>query len=697
MSRFLVALALCTALAAHGSTDSVKVVKGQVSDYYIPVVTNYDVTGVVTDQQGIPLEGATVMWLYSPAHCNTDAQGRFSLVGTDNDSLLCVHYPGKEMTIVARQNGKRQVNIVLPVKTSGSMALPRRKAQATRWYDPERPTTNTYCNPLNISYNYEPWNNNTRQGGSFRSSADPMALTYKSEYYLFSTNQGGFHYSRNLSDWDFCQASFQRYPADDDECAPAAWVVGDTLFYTGSTYEGLPIWYSTTPKNGRWRRAVERNTLPTWDPYIFLDDDGRLYEYYGSSNEYPLKGVEISRQDFTPISKIYDLVRLHPDRHGWERFGMNNDDEVTLKPFTEGAFMTKHDGKYYLQYGAPGTEFKVYADGVYVSDNPLGPFTYQKHNPMSYKPGGFVQGVGHGGTFADLNGNYWHVGTCMLSLKYKFERRIGLYPTAFDGDGVMYCNTAFGDYPCWNADHDIKNSAERFTGWMLLSYGKPCRVSSTDSTFVAENLTDENMRTCWSAQSGNDDEWVEIDLGDVKTVHAIQLNYYDNKTVQHNRANDTYYQYRIYASKDNNFKLVVDKSANDRDVPHDYIELLEPLETRYLRINNVHMPGGGHFCLSEVRVFGLAHGTPPAAVKRFTVKRDKADSRNALISWEAVNGAYGYNIYFGTAPNKLYHCITVNSDTQYDLRGLDLGTDYYFAIEALAETGRGPLSKIVKK
>ena len=26
----------------------------------------------------------------------------------------------------------------------------------------------------------------------------------------------------------------------------------------------------------------------------------------------------------------------------------------------------------------------------------------------------------------------------MLSLKYKFERRIGLYPVAFDKDGVMY-------------------------------------------------------------------------------------------------------------------------------------------------------------------------------------------------------------------------------------------------------------------
>ena len=286
----------------------------------------------------------------------------------------------------------------------------------------------------------------------------------------------------------------------------------------------------------------------------------------------------------------------------------------------------------------------------------------------------------------------------MLSLKYKFERRIGLYPTAFDHDGMMYTITAFGDYPCWNADHDIKNPADRFTGWMLLSLGKTCTVSSTDSTLTAVSLTDENMRTYWSAASGSDQEWIEMDLGGLRQVRALQLNYYDHKTVQHNRANDIYYQYRILASEDSqHWTLVVDKSDNDRDVPHDYIELRETLNTRYLRIENVHMPSGGYFCLSEVRVFGLAQGDLPAPVKRFSVNRDKQDPRNAIITWAPVKEAYGYNIYFGTAPDKLYHCITVNGDTQYDLRGLDIGTRYYFAIEALAETGRGPISRIISQ
>lgn len=690
---------LVIAAPCFASQDSVKVVKGQVSDYYIPVVNEYELTGIVTDEHDQPIEGATVMFFASPAHCTTDTAGRYTLKATDHDRHLYVYYPGKSFSNIIREKAQKVINIKMTAPVQPRSFLHREKAQTTPWYHPYKEKTNTYCNPMNISYNYEPYNNNVKINGSFRSSADPMAVMYKDQYLLFSTNQGGFHYSDNLSDWNFCQATFQRHPKDDDQCAPAAFVAGDTLFYTGSTYEGLPVWYSTNPFSGRWKQAVHRNTLPSWDPCLFLDDDGRLYLYYGSSNEYPLKAVEVSREDFSPISKIHDVLFLKPNEHGWERFGMNNDDEVTLKPFTEGAYMTKHDGKYYLQYGAPGTEFKTYADGVYVGDSPLGPFKYQQHNPMCYKPGGFVKGSGHGGTFNDRNGNYWHVATCMLSLKYKFERRIGLYPTAFDPDGVMYSSTSFGDYPNWNADRDIKNPDDRFTGWMLLSYKKPVLASSTDSTFTTQALTDEDIRTYWSAKSGEAGEWVLLDLEGKKDIKAIQLNFYDHHTVQHNRANDVYYQYRIWASDDNeHWTLAVDKSDNDKDAPHDYIELDSTLQARYLRIENLHMPSDGYFCLSDIRVFGHAEGNKPDMVKGFKATRDfKKDARNIMLTWKKANNAYGYLIRYGTATNKLYNSILVYGDTQYDMRGLDKDTRYYFSIQAIGETGCSAPTKCIKQ
>ena len=169
---------------------------------------------------------------------------------------------------------------------------------------------------------------------------------------------------------------------------------------------------------------------------------------------------------------------------------------------------------------------------------------------------------------------------------------------------------------------------------MLLSYGKPVEVSSTDSIHAASNLTDESMRTYWAARSGNPGEWAGIDLGSTKNVRAVQLNFYDHKAVQYNRAMDIYHQYRIFASEDGKeWTLVIDKSDSDKDCPHDYIELNEPLRARYLKYENVHMPTG-NVALSGFRVFGNGDGDVPQAVKGLTVKRDRKDRRNALISWQ---------------------------------------------------------------
>jgi hypothetical protein len=670
---------------AQEPEDSVIVVKGQISDYTITLKKKKFRTGQVLGPDGKPLEGATVMFQYSPVHDNTDEKGVYKIIDGGYDSVMVVYYPGMEMANVnvKRLGSKVDFRLNLQKTTSVKPEKPR----ATEWFDPLNDHPKTFCNPVNISYNFEPYNNNVKTNGSFRSSADPILVNYKGEYFLFSTNQGGFHVSKDLSHWEFVYASFQRSPTDDDQCAPAAYVSGDTLFYTGSTYRGLPVWYSTDPKSGRFKRKIESVSLPFWDPGFFLDDDNRLYMYYGSSNEFPLKAVELNRSNFYPKSKITDVMMLQPEQHGWERFGMNNDDSTTLAPFTEGAFMNKHKGKYYFQYGAPGTEFKVYADGVYVADNPLGPFTYQKHNPMSYKPGGFVQGAGHGGTFADNFGNYWHVATCMVSLKYKFERRIGIYPAGFDNDGTMYASTGYGDYPCLNPTKTTDHRSGTFSGWMLLSYQKPVTASSTDGDLIAKNASDENMRTYWAAKTGNPGEWMQMDLGALKEVRALQINYYEHKAFQHNKAMDLYHQYRIYQSADGqNWTLLVDKSDNDRDVPHDYVELKKPVNTRFLKIENIHMPTGS-FAISDFRVFGLAQGEKPEEVRNFKVDRSAADPRNAKISWNPSARAYGYNIWYGVSPGKLYNCITVNGETSYNFRGLDKGSTYYFSIDALGESG----------
>jgi hypothetical protein len=485
----------------------------------------------------------------------------------------------------------------------------------------------------------------------------------------------------------------------DDLCAPAVWVQGDTLLVFGSTYStNFPIWMSTNPKANEWKEAIDSFEIGGWDPDFFVDDDGKLYMYNGSSNRYPIYGIEINRKTFHPIGTRKEMYFLEPWRYGWQRFGEYYDNTF-LDPFIEGSWMTKHNGKYYLQYGAPGTEFSGYADGVVVGDNPLGPFTPQSM-PFSYKPGGFTRGAGHGATFKDKYSNWWHVSTIAISVKNNFERRIGLWPAGFDKDDVLYMDAAFGDYPHYlPAPSNAPGGGEQsgaFTGWMLLNYNKPVAVSSTLGGYQANYAVDENIKTYWSAATGNKGEWIQTDLGNISTVRAIQINYADQDAHFLGKQLDIYHQYKIWHSTDGKkWKLLIDKSNNKTDVPHDYVALDQPVQTRFIKLENIHMPDG-KFAISGLRVFGNGNASKPDTVKQFLVLRTEKDKRSAWLKWSPVNNAYAYNIYMGVAPDKLYNCVMIYGSNEYYCKTMDKEKTYYFSIEAINENGVSAKSAIVK-
>ena len=551
----------------------------------------------------------------------------------------------------------------------------------------------TYCNPVNIDYGYGPIPNFTTWG-KHRSTADPVIVNYKGDYYLFSTNQYGYWWSSDMLNWNFVSRRFLTQEAIDntpnkwdDLCAPAAWVQGDSLCVFGSTYSRLfPIWVSTNPKENQWSKAVERFDIGGWDPAFFVDDDERLYMYNGSSNVYPLYGIELDRKTFQPIGTRKELLLLDDDKIGWHRFGEHMDNTF-LKPFMEGAWMTRHNGKYYLQWGGPGTEFSHYGDGVAVGDSPLGHFEHVSL-PFSMKAGGFIRGAGHGATFEDNSGNYWHVSTMVINVKNNFERRIGIWPAGFDKDDVMYCNTAFGDYPHYIPDGEADHLKSRFTGWMLLNYNKPVQVSSTLGAHYANNIVNEDVKTYWSAKTANKGEWLISDLGEISDVYAVQINYADQDAEFLGKQQGIYHQYIVYSSMDGkNWKKLIDKSQNKKDVPHDYVELEKPVKARYLKLENIHMPTG-KFAISGFRAFGFGAGQKPEAVKQFMALRsDVTDRRNAWLKWQPVDGAYAYNIYIGQQPDKLYNCVMVHDVNEYYYPGMDKTKPYYFAIEAINENG----------
>lgn len=559
------------------------------------------------------------------------------------------------------------------------------------------PASRTYCNPLNLDYAYSPIARAIQQS-RHRATADPVVVLHRDAYYLFSTNQWGYWWSDDLLDWTFVSRRFllPEHTVEDDLCAPAAWVQDGALHLLGSSHTPtFPIWRSTNPRTGNWAIAVMPFSQPAWDPAFFLDDDGRLYLYWGSSNVEPIRGVEVDPATFQLRGEARELLRLDDARHGWERFGEHHDNTF-LRPFIEGAWMNKHDGRYYLQYGAPGTEFSGYGDGVYVGDGPLGPFRYQRHNPFALKPGGFARGAGHGSTFADRHGNWWHVGTIAISVKNNFERRLGLWPAQFDPDGTLHCDTAYGDFPHLLPQAPRNASKSTFTGWMLLNYAKPVRVSSTLGGFAPNFAVDEDIRTYWSAKTGEAGEWLECDLGADCTIEAVQVNFADQDATFVGKQPGLRTRYRLTGSQDGgHWSVVVDRSEGEADRPHDYIDLTTPVHARYLRIENVAVPGG-RFAISGLRAFGRGVGAAPAAVENFTVLRGKSERRNAWLKWRASADATGYVLYAGPSPEQMYTSVMVLGTSEYYFRFLHRDEPHFFTIEAFNEAGISPRSAVVK-
>lgn len=534
----------------------------------------------------------------------------------------------------------------------------------------------TFCNPLNISYRF------SLDKPSKRIAADPVIVLYKDYYYLFATQSGGYWFSSDLLDWKFVTSPDLPFEKD----APAVAVIKGELYYNPMASNIL--YKAIDPINGKWVEVS--NLFPgVGDPDIFEDTDGKVYLYSGCTNIGFIDAVELDPDNgYQRKGNQVHCFTFNYKEHGSERAGDYN--TIEENPWLEGPWMTKYNGKYYLQFSTPGTQYKSYADGYYISDNPLGPFTYAPNNPYSAKNEGFINGAGHGCVFTDKYGNYWKIATMSISVKHIFERRLGLFPVTFDAQGNMVAHTEFGDLPWEMPKFKYTDVSELFPGWMMLSYNKKGYASSSLPTNPINYAFNEEIRQYWSAATGDKGEWLTVDLGTASTVNAIQINFAENNTQLFGRDNILAQQYLLEYSNDNkNWTTLIDKTTNAEDLTHQYHVFNNPIKARYFKVTNYRVPSGT-FAISGFRVFGSGTGKKPAKVSSFNISRSESDSRSAILSWDKQKNAIGCNIRFGTEPNKLYRSYQVYGNTSVSINSLNKGQRYWFAIDAFGENGITP-------
>ncbi|MEI2397953.1 family 43 glycosylhydrolase [Paenibacillus phytohabitans] len=575
------------------------------------------------------------------------------------------------------------------------------------------------CNPLNIEYKYQ-FVDTAGTLVAFREAADPTLVIFHGQYYLFSSMTAGFLTSSNLTDWTL--HPLKGVPVYD--YAPDVRVIGEYLYFSASNKSRSCSFYRTKdPINSSFEEI--QGMFPFWDPNLFLDVDGRVYFYWGCSNQTPIYGVELNPETMIPIEQPIALIYGNSDRIGYERKGEDHNlrspeqidaivqkftsinpgasEEIIKKfkgsvgndPYIEGAWMERHNGKYYLQYASPGTEHNIYSDGVYISDNPLGPFTLANNNPFSYKPGGFIPGAGHGSTMNDNHGNLWHASSMRISMSHIFERRLGLWPAGFDQDGELFCNQRYGDWP-YSIVQSLMNPWSN-PQWMLLSYGKPARASSSEKGKEASKATNENVQTWWKAHSNTPGEWLEVDLGYECSVYAVQINFADDQMhadlpsgtlLQGDRLIDERQhvtRWLLEGSVDGcEYFVIKDKTTVNTDLPHDLIVQEEGTTARFIKCTVMELPFNQPACISGLRVFGIGKGVLPKQASG--IKTHLLGKLDLSVKWNR-DETVGNNVLWGFAPDKLYHSHMLFDCNQVTIKALIEGQPVYVRVDTFNEKG----------
>jgi len=278
------------------------------------------------------------------------------------------------------------------------------------------PTTATYQNPL-IAGNL----------------ADPTVIRHEGMFYLYATgdvtstsrrgDDNGLraYTSTNLVEWKRGPVVFQ--PDEPHVWAPDVFRDPKTgrfyLYYTVNKTIGV-----ATADGPLGPFKIQKKFYDdAIDAHCFRDDDGKLYLYFVK-----LPGFRITVQQLaTPAELTGDAKVILEPTAEWEKKAGH---------VTEGPWLIKRSGRYYLLYSGSGANTPDYGVGYATAENPLGPFTRAAHNPVIHRGEG-VFGPGHGCAVQDDAGQWWHIYHQKRTDRIEWPRFIALDPLNFDASGKL--------------------------------------------------------------------------------------------------------------------------------------------------------------------------------------------------------------------------------------------------------------------
>ena len=232
--------------------------------------------------------------------------------------------------------------------------------------------------------------------------ADPFIMLYEGVYYAYGTHsEDGIevYTSDDLNGWkEVPGLALHKDNSFGDKWfwAPEVYYVNGKFYMYYTAEEHMCAATSDSPL-GPFIQEVKKPMLEgekTIDNSLFIDDDGTPYLFFDRFNDGLNIWVAELEEDLITIKK----QTLHPCIH------VSQEWEKVWPRVNEGAFVTKHNGMYYMTYSANSYESPFYGVGCATATSIMGEWTKYPDNPLLQKPGNLV-GVGHSALFRDKKEN----------------------------------------------------------------------------------------------------------------------------------------------------------------------------------------------------------------------------------------------------------------------------------------------------
>lgn len=477
-------------------------------------------------------------------------------------------------------------------------------------------------------------NNNPLLPGYF---ADPTIKKFGDTYYIYATTDGiklasgepQVWMSKDLTKW-YNQEMDIELPEGLTNCWAPDVVHGKDgryYYYMGNCQFGCNIYgYVSDTPTGPWKPlnngeavipvGTSKEYLPALDAQFLVDDDGSLYNYFGTwctsfqgmgwvkINEDDMHTIE--KEGFIPIAQIPEAF--------------------------EAAYPIKKDSIYFLMYSSGDCRLSTYAVHYAWSRSPEGPWNYGQNCPILQTTNdGSVDSPGHHSVL-EKDGEYYIVyhrhdnphssggefrQVCIDKLEFTSPYTIAKVNPTHEGlcfESSMPENLAFNAKASATTSYRLVAEANRYTR------------RDVDYTYAPALAVDDNNGTMWKAASCKLPQSLVIDLGKQQAIKRI-CTQFEYPTF--------YYQYKLEVSSDSvSWNLYADRTINKTSGS----PMMDDGDgtARFVRITVTGTEKAGMFpAIWNLKVYNELFDTPEVKNHEIAGEAGSVKARGLLVNFDA--------------------------------------------------------------